>query len=145
MLGHKGAGARQLGWSGQGVAGRVGGQGWLARQGWRAGPGWGLGPDRGGWGTCVFLHKNVRRNRLEYRFRAEWRGKSCIFYQIFPERYRIFPSFSRIFSQHYALQPLPLGVDRIVLEKVKAIAITYYDFAQARQSLRLLQAPGRVQ
>ena len=124
-----------------GLAGRVG---WPGRDGGQGLDG-GWGQTGVGWGTCVFLHKNVRRNRLECRFRAERRGKSCILYQIFPKRYRIFPSFSQIFPQHYALQPLPLGVDRIVLEKVKAIAITYYDFAQAMQSLRLLQAPGRVQ
>ena len=49
-------------------------------------PGW--GGDRG---TCVYLHKNMRRNRLECRFGAEYLENTG--------RYRIFPSFYRIFFE----------------------------------------------
>ena len=52
----------------------AGGTTGLERAG-RAGPGWGPGPGRG----CVFLHENVRRNRLECRFGAEYRGKNQVF------------------------------------------------------------------
>ena len=77
-------------WAGPERAGRAG-------PGSRAGSGW--GPVRGGWGgkgTCVFLHKNVRRNRLECRFGAVCRGKNPVFFTgFFPGagggRYRIFP------------------------------------------------------
>ena len=50
---------------GLGRAGRAGQQ-WLAGQGW--GPG--LGQAGAGGGTCVFLNKNVHRNRLECCFGA---------------------------------------------------------------------------
>ena len=51
--------------------------------GWRARPGWGPGQGRRGWGTCVFLHKNVRRNRLECSFGAEYRGENPLFFSGF--------------------------------------------------------------
>ena len=64
---------------GKGGAGPLGRSGLeRAGPGWQAGPGWGPGP--GGGGTCVFLHKNVRRNRLECRFGAEHRGKKPVFF-----------------------------------------------------------------
>ena len=77
-----------------GSAGRDGGPG---RDGGRDGS---RGRAGGGGGTFVFLYKNVHRNRLECCFGAEYRGKNpVIFYLIFSERYRIFPSFSRIFAE----------------------------------------------
>ena len=64
----------------------------------RAGRGAGAGPGRGGGGwTCVFLRKNVRRNRLECRFGAEYRGENpVLFTAIFREVQDIslvFPDF----------------------------------------------------
>ena len=52
----------------------------------------------------MFLHKNVRRNRLECRFGAEYRGKNPVFftdyfYRIFFGRYLIFSSNSLDFSR----------------------------------------------
>ena len=65
----------------------------------------GLGRDggrgrAGGWGTCVFLHKNVRRNRLECRFGAEYRGKSPVFFTgFFPRGTGYFPCFPGFFPR----------------------------------------------
>ena len=50
-------------------------QGWWAWPGWRAWQGLAGMGGWGGWGTCMFLHKKVRRNRLECQFGVEYRGK----------------------------------------------------------------------
>ena len=55
---------------------------WAGREGWAgmAGrQGWGLGPGRAR-RTCMFLHKNKRRNRLECRFGAVCREKNPVFF-----------------------------------------------------------------
>ena len=69
-----------------------------------AGPGPGRDGGRGragmGWGTCVFLHKNVRRNRLECRFGAEYRGKNpVLFTGFFPRGTGYFPRFPGFFPR----------------------------------------------
>ena len=80
------AGAGPLGRSGPGGPERA----WRAGPAWRAWPGWGLGPGRigrgGGGGTCVSLHKNVRRNRLKCLFAAEYWGEKSVFFTGFFQR-----------------------------------------------------------
>ena len=66
-------------WAGAGLECRAGGRG-------RARPG-------RGWGTCVFLHKNVRKNRLECRLGAEYRGENPVFFAGY------FPRFLGFFSR----------------------------------------------
>ena len=84
------AGAGPLGWSGPGVAGRDCGPGQDGDRG-RAGV---------GWGTCVFLHRNVRRNRLECCFGAEYRGKNLVLFTGFsPRGTRYFPRFPGFFPR----------------------------------------------
>ena len=78
---------------GLGRAGRAGQQ-WLAGQGW--GPG--LGQAGAGGGTCVFLNKNVHRNRLECCFGAVCWDKKTEFFCGFPWTYWIFPLIYRIFT-----------------------------------------------
>ena len=70
------AGSGQLSQSCQGGQGRMG-QGSLA--GMRAGAGSGTDRQGGGGGTCMFLHKNVLRNRLECSFGAEYLGEPPVF------------------------------------------------------------------
>ena len=58
--------------------------------------GMGAGAGQGGWGTCVFLNKNVRRNRLECRFRAEYQGENPVFFSgFFPRGTGYFPRFPK--------------------------------------------------
>ena len=45
----------------------------------------------GGGKTCVFLHKNVHRNMLQYSFGAVFRGKKPVFFTRF---FREVPNFS---------------------------------------------------
>ena len=48
----------------------------------------------------MFLHKNVRRNRLEYRFGAEYRGKNpVLFTGFFPRGTGYFPRFPGFFPR----------------------------------------------
>ena len=66
----------------------------------RAGIAGRAGMGRAGGGTCVFLHKYVRRNRLECRFGAEYRGESpVIFTGFFPGGTRYFPRFTGFFPR----------------------------------------------
>ena len=70
------------GWMGTGLVGCGGVVG---------GKGAGRGP-RGGGGTCMFIPKIIRRNRVECRSGAEYQGKNPVFFTgFFPWRYRIFP------------------------------------------------------
>ena len=59
------------------------------------------GPGRaGGWGTCVFLHISVRRNRLQCRFGAEYRGENPVFFTgFFQGGTRYFPRFIGFFPR----------------------------------------------
>ena len=94
MAGRDGAGA--------GMGGRAG------RDGAGAGPGWVRGRDGGrgragmGWGggrACSYI-KNVRRNRLECRFGAEYRGKNpVLFTGFFPRGTGYFPRFPGFFPR----------------------------------------------
>ena len=65
----------------------------------RAGIAGRAGMGRAGGGTCVFLHKYVRRNRLGCRFGAEHRGKnpyySLDFFREVQDISLIFPDFFR--------------------------------------------------
>ena len=67
---------------------------WWGVVGWWGGKGLegaARGP-RGGGGTCMFIPKIIRRNRVECRSGAEYQGKNPVFFTgFFPWRYRIFP------------------------------------------------------
>ena len=58
-------------------------------------------------GTCVLIHKNVWRNRLESRFRAEYRGVdryfSPDFFQEVPDFSLVFPFFRKTRYDHAIL------------------------------------------
>ena len=54
----------------------------------------------GGVGTCVFLHKNVRRKSLDCCFGAEYRGENPkIFTGFSPRGTGYFPCFTGFFSK----------------------------------------------
>ena len=89
--------------------------------GGRAEMGAGAGPVQGG-GTCVLLHKNVRRNRLECSFWAVCQGENLYFSPEFSWRYR-FP----------AILDFPLGKIPAKLRR-KSCTITH----PSPQSRRLL-------
>ena len=74
-------GCAGLGWAGAGREGPAGVE--PGRDGARGRAGGGL--------TCVFLHKNVRRNRLKYLFGAVCRGKNRYFS---PDFFREVPDFA---------------------------------------------------
>ena len=65
------------------------------------GQGWGQGQDRAGWavGTCVFLHKNVHKNRLECLFGAVCSKKTVFFTWFFSGGTGIFPLHTGIFQR----------------------------------------------
>ena len=66
----------------------------------------GAGAGQGRGGTCVFLHKNVRRNRLECRFGAEYRGENQVFFtRFFQGVTGYFPCFTGFFR---GKNPAPL-------------------------------------
>ena len=78
-------------WAGAGRDDGLGRDGGPGRDG-------GRGRARVGWGTCVFRHRNVRRNRLECRFGAEHQGENpVLFTRFFPRGTGYFPRFPGYF------------------------------------------------